>query len=49
MEQTGVATADDVKIDSLAARIRDEVVVNNAMIVLPALMGAWSRTPSTSS
>jgi len=47
MEQFGVATAGDVNVDSLAARIREEVVAKNATIVLPPFIGAWSRVQLT--
>jgi SAM-dependent methyltransferase len=43
MVQTGVATAAEVDIDSLAARLRDEVVANDAVLVSPAFIGAWAR------
>jgi ubiquinone/menaquinone biosynthesis C-methylase UbiE len=43
MEKTGVATAEDVGVDTLAARMRDEVVAKNAVLVLPPFIGAWAR------
>ncbi len=42
-ERLGVATAAEVEIDSLAERLRREAVENNACIVLPPLIGAWTR------
>lgn len=48
MERFGVTTADQVNVDSLANRIRDDVVANHATIVLPPFIGAWARTPSAS-
>ena len=45
-ERTGVATADEVDIDTLAARLRSEAVANDASILLPPLVGAWTRLPS---
>lgn len=43
MENTGVATAAEVEIDTLADRLREEVVALNATWVSPALIGAWTR------
>lgn len=45
MQQTGVATPEEVQVDTLAARIRDEVVAKRAVIVLPPFIGAWARKP----
>jgi ubiquinone/menaquinone biosynthesis C-methylase UbiE len=44
-ERTGVATAAEVDIDSLAERLRQEVVESNGVIVLPLMIGAWARLP----
>jgi SAM-dependent methyltransferase len=44
MERTGVATADDVDIETLAARLREEALARDATLVLPPLIGAWART-----
>jgi ubiquinone/menaquinone biosynthesis C-methylase UbiE len=41
IEALGVASAEDVGIDSLADRLRDETVSAGALIVLPTLVGAW--------
>jgi SAM-dependent methyltransferase len=43
MQRTGVATAEEVGIETLAARLRDEVVANQAVIVSPAMIGAWTQ------
>lgn len=43
MEHTGVATAQEVDIDTLAARLRDEALKHKATIVSPALIGAWTQ------
>jgi SAM-dependent methyltransferase len=43
MEKTGVATAEEVSIETLAARLRDEAVAQDAVLVLPPLIGAWTR------
>src|SRR5262245_5988298 len=45
-EQVGVATAAEVDIDTIAERLRSEAVTNNACIMLPPLVGAWTRLPS---
>jgi ubiquinone/menaquinone biosynthesis C-methylase UbiE len=46
MEHTGVATAAEVDIDSVAERLRNEAVSQNAGIMPPPLIGAWARTPA---
>jgi SAM-dependent methyltransferase len=46
MEQTGVATAEQVGVDSLATRLREEALANDAVLVLPPLVGAWTRRPA---
>ncbi len=43
MERVGVVTAADVDIDTLADRLRQEAVANQATLVAPPLIGAWSR------
>jgi SAM-dependent methyltransferase len=45
MERTGVATAAEVGVDTLAARLREEVVTADATVVPPPLIGAWTRKP----
>jgi ubiquinone/menaquinone biosynthesis C-methylase UbiE len=42
MERTGVATAAEVEIETLEARLRDEVVANRAVVVAPPFVGAWA-------
>jgi hypothetical protein len=46
MERTGVATAAEVGVDTLAARLRQEVVALDATVVPPPLIGAWAATPA---
>ena len=46
MQKTGVATPEEVKVDTLAARIREEAVAKKAVLVLPPLIGAWANTPA---
>jgi ubiquinone/menaquinone biosynthesis C-methylase UbiE len=43
MERFGVATAAEVDVDTLAARLRQEVVAHNATMVAPPMIGAWTR------
>jgi ubiquinone/menaquinone biosynthesis C-methylase UbiE len=45
MQRTGVATAEEVGLETLAERMRAEVVALDATVVLPAWIGAWTRTP----
>lgn len=44
MEKTGIATADEIDIDTLADRLRAETIAAGATLVSPALIGAWTRT-----
>lgn len=43
IEKTGVATKDEIGIDTLADRLREEVVANGAVVHSPIFVGAWSR------
>ena len=43
MARTGVATDTEVGIETLAARLREEVVAQDAVVVPPPLIGAWAR------
>jgi 2-polyprenyl-3-methyl-5-hydroxy-6-metoxy-1,4-benzoquinol methylase len=44
MEKLGVANGKEIQIETLAQRLRDEVISRSAVIVLPPLVGAWTRT-----
>ena len=44
MERTGVATAVEVAVETLAERLREEAVARDAVLVPPPLIGAWART-----
>jgi len=44
MEKLDVANEKEVQIETLAQRLRDEVISRGAVIVLPPLVGAWTRT-----
>jgi hypothetical protein len=45
-ERLGVATAAEAQIETMEERLQEEVLRNNAVIVLPSLVGAWARVPS---
>ena len=45
MERHGVATAAEVGIDTLAARMREEVVAAGGVLMPPPMVGAWTRLP----
>jgi SAM-dependent methyltransferase len=44
MERTGVATAAEVEIDTLAERLQREMIETGATVVSPSYIGAWTRT-----
>ncbi len=46
MERFGVASASDVAIDTLAARLQDALRAREATLLPPAVVGAWTRAPS---
>ena len=46
MERLGVATADEVDIETLAERVLAEVIANSSVIVGRSEIGAWSRVYS---
>jgi ubiquinone/menaquinone biosynthesis C-methylase UbiE len=46
MEQTGIATAEAVAIETLADRLRQEALALDATLVSPAFVGAWTTTPA---
>jgi hypothetical protein len=43
IEQYGVASADDLSVDTLERRLRDQVVSLHATVVFSAIVSAWSR------
>jgi ubiquinone/menaquinone biosynthesis C-methylase UbiE len=45
IEKTGVATAAEIQIDTLASRMREEAVASNATLHLPELIACWTRVP----
>jgi hypothetical protein len=46
MEALGIATADEVDVDTLASRISDEAVAAGATLIWMSLIGAASRKPA---
>ncbi|HEU0275193.1 MAG TPA: class I SAM-dependent methyltransferase [Candidatus Udaeobacter sp.] len=47
MEKLGIANEKEIQVETLTQRLRDEVVSRGAVIVLPPLVGAWTRTLQT--
>ena len=45
IERTGVATKDQIDIDTLAARMREQAEAVNAVVRVPELIAAWTRVP----
>ncbi len=45
MQQVGVATAEEVQVDTLAERIRREAVEKDCTLMTPPLIGSWARKP----
>jgi hypothetical protein len=45
IERFGVASATEVDIDTLADRLRDEVLAVDAVAKSPDLVSAWVRLP----
>jgi hypothetical protein len=45
LEAIGAVTATELDVDTLAVRLRDEVLERSAVQVLPAVVGAWARRP----
>lgn len=45
MEKFGVASGDEVQIDTLADRMQQALVAADATLLMPTLIGAWTRLP----
>lgn len=41
LERFGIATAQEVDVDTYAERVRDEVASQHSYVVLPLMVGAW--------
>ncbi|MGN6454427.1 MAG: hypothetical protein ACTHL7_15345, partial [Steroidobacteraceae bacterium] len=46
IERTGIATAAEIDIDTLAARMREDAVAHERVMFLPRVVGAWTALPS---
>jgi ubiquinone/menaquinone biosynthesis C-methylase UbiE len=46
VERAGLASAQEVAIDTLADRLRQDATANEIVTFLPLMVGAWSRLPS---
>ena len=46
LERFGIATAEEVDLDTLAARIRAEVVASKRPLILPPHITAWAQLPT---
>ena len=46
LERMGVATAEEVGVETLADRLRAEAVGQRGVQLLPIVIGAWARKPS---
>jgi len=44
IERTGVATAEEIGVETFAQRLRDELRVNQAVFAYPTLLSAWGTT-----
>jgi len=44
VERFGLASASDPDIETLAERMEAEVIAQHGVIVMPAMVGAWTRT-----
>jgi hypothetical protein len=44
LELAGAVSAEEVDVDTLEDRLRDEVVGQDGVQLLPAVVGAWSRS-----
>jgi SAM-dependent methyltransferase len=45
MQRLGVATLEEVGLETLAARLREEVLTAQGLSLWPPLIGAWTRMP----
>ncbi len=45
IEKYGVASTEEIRIDTLAERMQRALVEANATMIMPTLMGAWARVP----
>jgi hypothetical protein len=43
VERTGIATAVEVDIDTLAIRMHEDALAHERVMFLPRVVGAWTR------
>jgi hypothetical protein len=46
LERAGLASAEEVAIDTLTERLHQDAMANEIVMFLPRIVGAWSRLPS---
>jgi ubiquinone/menaquinone biosynthesis C-methylase UbiE len=46
LERAGLASAEEVAIDTLTERLHQDATANEIVMFLPRMVGAWSRLPS---
>ena len=44
LEHYGIATAEEVDVDTIPQRVRDEIVASKRPAIIPPHIGAWART-----
>jgi ubiquinone/menaquinone biosynthesis C-methylase UbiE len=44
MQKVGVSTAEEVDVDTLSARLQEEITAANALFLPPAFIGAWTHS-----
>ena len=49
IERTGIATAAQIDIDTLALRLREDAIAHERIMFLPRVVGAWTALPSARS
>jgi hypothetical protein len=49
IERTGVATAEEIDVETFAQRLRDELQMNQAVFAYPMLLSAWGTTDGATS
>ena len=47
IERTGIATASEIDIDTLAARMHEDALAHERVMFLPRVVGAWTALPGT--
>ena len=44
IERTGVATAEEIGVETFAQRLKDDLQTNSAVFAHPILLSAWATT-----